>query len=169
MEQQPMTAPASSAFPSDSTSNPQSQHYRVSSRSCHACHGKKIRCDKQEPCSACKRNGKQCIYPPRGPRKRRPKKTIMAEMAARISDLERSLAKTKEENSKESPSSLSVSSPGTTKNMPLTSLDAVDLSSSSRPSDDILIEKGSSSQYFNEIILSKVIEGVCIVFQCKFS
>ncbi|PQE29569.1 fungal specific transcription factor protein [Rutstroemia sp. NJR-2017a BBW] len=80
-------------------------------------------------------------------------------MAARISELERSLAKTKEEKSKESPNSVSVSSPGTTTNMPLTSLGAVDLSSSSRPGDDILIEKGSSSQYFNEIILSKAIEG----------
>jgi hypothetical protein len=159
-----MTAPASSAFPSDSTSNPQSQHYRVSSRSCHACHAKKIRCDKQEPCSACKRNGKQCTYPPRGPRKRRPKKTIMAEMAARISDLERSLAKSKEEGSKGSPGSISDSSPETTTQRPLSSSDAVDSSGLSRASDDILIQKGSSSQYFNEIILSRVIGGVCIVF-----
>src|SRR4051812_30687618 len=45
MDQEPRAAPASSASPSDSTSNPQSQHNRVSSRSCHACHTKKIRCD----------------------------------------------------------------------------------------------------------------------------
>ncbi|PTB47466.1 hypothetical protein M431DRAFT_102197 [Trichoderma harzianum CBS 226.95] len=122
-----------------------SQSGRPLSRSCYTCNRRKIRCDKQEPCTPCSQAGKPCAYPPR--RIRRAKHTIMADMASRISSLEKALAKA---NSKDlSALGISVSKNSSS-------------SSSAQPvrlrGDDVLVEKGSSSQYFNEVMLSRVIE-----------
>lgn len=111
-------------------------------RSCYGCNNKKIRCDKKEPCSQCTRAGRPCTYPAMGPRKRRAKKTIMEEMATRISNLEKSVAKIREEAA---PSRTANTTPSHSDNL------------SERSIDDILVQKGSSSQYFNEILLSRVI------------
>lgn len=131
---------------------------RLIPRSCHACNRKKIRCNKREPCSACTRAGRPCEYPAAGPRVRRPKKTIIADMSSRISDLERTLAKAQESNS---------SSPCPQWNESVTTTGQLKNALYSGPSDDrsrgdIVIQKGSSSQYFNEILLSRVIDEVPI-------
>ncbi|KAK1764279.1 hypothetical protein QBC33DRAFT_622239 [Phialemonium atrogriseum] len=138
-----------------------SQSNRSVPRSCYGCHRKKVRCDKKEPCLSCTRAGKPCAYPPPGPRIRRPKKTIMADMASRISDLERSVGKATsrdEETSVPVPTTpVSESSDTISLAQPAASVPSSgNLSKRSR--DDILVQKGSSSQYFNEILLSRVIE-----------
>jgi hypothetical protein len=86
-------------------------------------------------------------------------------MASRISDLEKSLARARDErtsipptpNSGETllpreggPSSLPAFTPSTEAGDDL----------GQRPSEDVLVEKGASSQYFNEVLLSRVIEEV---------
>lgn len=125
-------------------------------RSCHACNRKKIRCNKKEPCSACTRAGRPCEYPASGPRIRRPKKTIIADMSSRISDLEKTLSKAKD------PKPLT---PCPQWNEPVTSTGQLKNALYSGPSNnrsrgDIVVQKGSSSQYFNEILLSRVINQV---------
>lgn len=139
---------------------------RVTPRSCYACNQKKIRCDKREPCTACKRVGRPCEYPPVGPRIRRPKKTIIAEMSSRIADLEKSLATQAREGTADqtvpsiytAPASVRATNNQNEASQIKESVQPSAASNRSRP--DIIVQKGSSSQYFNEIILSRAIKEV---------
>lgn len=129
---------------------------RLITRSCHACNRKKIRCNKRQPCSSCLRAGRPCEYPASGPRIRRPKKTIIADMSSRIAELEKSLAKAKESDP---------ITPSPHRSESVASSDQLKNALCSGPSDhrsrgDIVVQKGSSSQYFNEILLSRVINEV---------
>ncbi|KAL0933778.1 fungal specific transcription factor [Colletotrichum truncatum] len=144
-------------------------------RSCTLCHRRKIRCDKKSPCSSCARGGFPCFYPQAGQPVRRVRKTTIADVASRISDLEKTLvagvgqqhfrgrgspadgpapsAATAATSSWDSGRSIAGSAgfqgPTTT-------------SSSGVPekgtSDEILVRKGTSSQYFDEVLISRVIE-----------
>lgn len=60
-------------------------------RSCLRCHERKVRCDKGAPCNKCVRLNVPCQYP--GPRraKRRPPKTTVTDVVARLEQLERSV------------------------------------------------------------------------------
>ena len=130
-------------------------------RSCFACNRKKIRCDKNSPCASCTRANKACSYPSLGPRVRRSKKTIMAEMVSRISSLERSLAEATDQRDTGllSPrQSISETTNTTSSVQPGRKLHHEH--SSQKPRKDIIVRKGSSSQYFNEVLLSTVIEEV---------
>lgn len=158
-------------------------------RSCHSCYRKKIRCDKRRPaCSSCARSGEPCSYPALGPRVRRSKKTMMAEMASRISSLEKSLAQaTADAKTEEGEYNAGDQAGGgrRRRRRPVSTrtplLDPADRAPTPSPlpgppttdtlvnhSDsggetsrqDILVQKGSSSQYFNEILVSRVIEEV---------
>lgn len=126
-------------------------------RSCYRCKERKVRCDKKTPCSPCRRGGSSCEYPPSGPRVRRSKKTMMAEMASRISSLEASAASTSgggaaaDHSEDRSPADALEGSPsGRPRQLPR-----------ERSRGDVLLRSGSSSQYFNEVFLSGVIKNVC--------
>lgn len=125
---------------------------RSNPRSCYDCNRRKVRCDKKEPCSPCRRLGKACSYPPLGPRIRRTKKAIMADMATRISSLEKSLAQAQRQQPRPE-----ITEPS---RKPSRSKSALPSSFNGRSREDILVQKGSSSQYFNEVFLSRVIEEV---------
>ena len=127
-------------------------------RSCYGCNSKKIRCDKTEPCSSCAKAGRSCVYPPLGPRKRRAKVTIMADMASRISTLEKSVEKARKVETSVPAVPVPENVNVTPSTQPPTFLHSDNLSERFR--EDILVQKGSSSQYFNEILLSRVIEEV---------
>ena len=131
-------------------------------RSCYGCNSKKVRCDKTEPCSSCARAGRPCAYPPVGPRKRRAKGTIMADMASRISTLEKSVDKARKVETSVPAVPISGIANPTRSMQPETTLHSDNLSERFR--EDILVQKGSSSQYFNEILLSRVIEEVSTPF-----
>lgn len=144
--------------PSPSTQAPQQLSARPVPRSCYSCKRKKIRCDKREPCLPCTRACTPCEYPPLGPRIRRAKRTIIAEMSSRIADLEKTLATARSEETprQATPSIESEDIPSHLKNA---------LYYGRRSRQDVLIQKGSSSQYFNEIMFSRVIKEVSrIVF-----
>jgi hypothetical protein len=115
-------------------------------RSCYSCHAKKIRCDKLKPCSSCNRGGKVCNYPPPGARQRRTKKTIVSNLTSRISYLEQTLARVKDQSSKQA-SELA----------PLTTFQSETPKRASMA--DLFVQQGSSIQYFNELLLSKAISG----------
>lgn len=119
---------------------------RSGTRSCYACRRKKIRCDRNDPCSACVRSAKTCVFPPIGPRVRRTKKTIMADMAGRLASLEKTLARvTAERQATTIPDIFVFDNSESTED------------GSERSNDDVLLQRGSSSQYFNEILLSRMI------------
>lgn len=88
-------APGSNMSPPLSRTSPTTTSASASAsaslRSCHVCHHRKVRCDKKQPCTPCSRSGKACTYPPAGQPVRRPRKTTMADVASRISQLEKSL------------------------------------------------------------------------------
>ncbi|KAF2731873.1 hypothetical protein EJ04DRAFT_497847 [Polyplosphaeria fusca] len=118
---------------------------RRAPRSCYSCNNRKIRCDKKQPCSCCTKAGRACEFPPRGPRHRRTKATIIADMASRLASLEKSLENS-EISTLTSPthSSHRTCDPG---------------SEASAPSkEEVLYQKGSSTQYFNDILSSRVIQ-----------
>ncbi|KAH8704400.1 hypothetical protein GQ44DRAFT_764127 [Phaeosphaeriaceae sp. PMI808] len=130
---------------------------RSNLRSCYDCHRRKVRCDKMEPCTPCRGLGKACSYPPVGPRIRRTKKAIMADMATRILSLEKSLAEAQRQQpgseiNRKSPRSNSVLQ------SPSQSLSALPFNFNGRSREEILVQRGSSSQYFNEVFLSRVID-----------
>ena len=140
-----------------------SHRSRCIPRSCYGCNSKKIRCDKTEPCSSCARASRPCVYPPLGPRKRRAKQTIMTDMASRISTLEKSLEKARKVVTSVPTVPVSEIANITRSTQPATTNLHFD-NLSERFGEDILVHKGSSSQYFNEILMSRVIEEVSAPF-----
>ncbi|KPM41953.1 hypothetical protein AK830_g4611 [Neonectria ditissima] len=123
-------------------------------RSCVICHRRKVRCDKQSPCSQCARGGYSCLYPPAGPPVRRVRKTTITDVASRISELERTL--------KDVPLGLRPASPalGGRRDCSEPGVQAESDAGDGSRSDEVLLKKGSSSQYFNEVLFSRVIEQV---------
>ncbi|KAL0943080.1 C6 transcription factor [Colletotrichum truncatum] len=139
-------------------------------RSCLPCNKRKVRCDKKSPCSLCIRCNRTCVYPPPGQPIRRPRKTTIADVASRLSHLERSVVAktTRHDIPTQLPPTENVSPSGD----PLT--EACNLSgrhrSMTRPASvngldgdhggqGFLIHRGSSTQYFNDVLLSTVVEG----------
>jgi hypothetical protein len=136
-----MPSPISSPGPGSAT--------RPTLRSCYACHSKKIKCDKKEPCSSCIRSSKTCSYPPLGPRVRRRKQAIISDMASRIASLEKSLAQA----GKEVPTAFTPISEPRSPGSP-------DETEGREERDDVLVQEGSSDQYFNEVFFSRAIEEI---------
>ncbi|KAI0599973.1 fungal-specific transcription factor domain-containing protein [Biscogniauxia sp. FL1348] len=58
-------------------------------RSCTLCRQRKVKCDRQHPCSGCSRAGSSCVYPP-GPGRaaKKPRKTLDTQLMGRLSKLE---------------------------------------------------------------------------------
>lgn len=149
----------SNASRSESEAGKEIRTNRTHPRSCYDCHRRKVRCDKKEPCSSCRRLGKACTYPPLGPRIRRTRKAIMADMGTRLLSLEKSLAQAqRQQSTPDNPRPQTQLAESNRKQLRSRSSLPSDLYGRSR--EDILIQKGSSSQYFNEALVSRVIEEV---------
>lgn len=58
-------------------------------RSCWTCHKRKVRCDKEFPCSTCVRTGSECSYPEIPEKKKRSKRLPASAILARLAQLER--------------------------------------------------------------------------------
>ena len=124
-------------------------------RSCLLCHRRKIRCDKRSPCANCVRVDVLCCYPgPEQSSRRLPRSTI-AEVAARVTRLERTItAISKDATHADSPPADSDSKSPT---------GAVSPTEGSVPREcpgEVLVQDGLSSRYVNELILSRVLEEV---------
>ncbi|OLN97826.1 putative transcriptional regulatory protein C139.03-like protein 2, partial [Colletotrichum chlorophyti] len=124
-------------------------------RSCNLCHRRKIRCDKKLPCSSCARGGFPCFYPQPGQPVRRVRKTTIADVASRISDLEKTLTagvgQQKQQQHQHQHEAFHGSPPVTTPVQPSAPYEK-------GSGDEILVRKGTSSQYFDEVLISRVIE-----------
>ncbi|KAF7558192.1 hypothetical protein G7Z17_g121 [Cylindrodendrum hubeiense] len=157
-------------------------------RSCVICHRRKVRCDKQSPCSQCARGGYTCLYPQTGPPVRRVRKTTITDVASRISDLEKTLIAVSREQEVQlsfrpfstaptgntdgrhgstgpsntgrtdsghtsvafttAPYSGTSQTTSPTYGSPIRPAESEAADES--PSDEVLLKKGTSSQYFNE-------------------
>lgn len=58
-------------------------------RSCVSCRSRKVKCDRQEPCTGCQRAGAECVYPS-GPGRapKQPRRAIDKRLLDRLVDLE---------------------------------------------------------------------------------
>ena len=160
---------------SDVRDSPETPINAFTPRSCYTCNRKKVRCDKREPCTPCRKSEKQCEYPPAGPRKRRTKKTIIQEMASRISGLEKSLAAAnKIVHETDTPLAPIAKRPRhvvqpqaprqalhTPPVTPATTITAETSNITNTASrEDLLVRKGFGIQHFDEAVLSKIISDV---------
>ncbi|QUC22972.1 uncharacterized protein UV8b_07213 [Ustilaginoidea virens] len=130
----------------------------VGQRSCATCRRRKVRCDKQLPCSPCARGGHDCSYPPKQPRAPRVRKATISDVATRISNLEKTLITGLPEHGrvafktppKRAEGGLAPAAPASATGMN-------PLPGAASPPGEILLGKGSSSQYFNEVLVSRVL------------
>lgn len=145
-----------------STFDDQAVAGRVGTCSCYNCHRRKVGCAKRQPCFNCSRTGKHCVYPPAG-QIRRPRKRNMSWVADRLSQLEKFLPAGADDAAPNRLRPVSPYSPPSTK----ASSSHLAGESTTSPAeadqvfgDEVLMQRGSQSQYFNEVLLSKVIRSV---------
>lgn len=128
-------------------------------RSCLLCHQRKIRCDRKSPCRNCSRADVLCYYPSPEQNVRRPQKKTIADVSARLVRLERTI-------------SALTNGSATTQDITPPRPPATDEINSNDPdgsfvvgvsSEEKLVQGDSSSRYFNDALLSQVIEEVCII------
>ncbi|KAM3543097.1 hypothetical protein ARSEF1564_003996, partial [Beauveria bassiana] len=122
---------------------PLSQRY---DRSCIVCHRRKVRCDRQSPCSTCTRNRSLCTYPPSNTAVGRVRKTTISDVASRLSSLERSITAATTGGAVQAEKT---PSPGLVGSSP---------QAKGRVSPTILLHSQNSSQYFDELLTTRVIE-----------
>ncbi|SPO04185.1 uncharacterized protein DNG_06868 [Cephalotrichum gorgonifer] len=149
MEAEPSASSPDAGGPQRSTR----VHGRPTLRSCYNCHRRKIRCDKKLLCSSCSRVGKSCLYPPPGQPVRRPRRTTMAWVASRLSDLERFLPTAAEGPESSQPFSPSSATPPARAERSAVASTLAD--SEQFFGEEVLVQDGSRTQYFNEILLSR--------------
>ncbi|EHK18593.1 uncharacterized protein TRIVIDRAFT_124741, partial [Trichoderma virens Gv29-8] len=135
---------------------------RKPDRSCVLCHRRKIRCDRQTPCLACVRARLTCTYPASDKPVRRVRKATIADVASRISDLEKTIVAASIDQGSTARRSLPphahISAPvGLPVSLPVSPHESPQ-EPQEIPSEEVLIRNGTSSQYFNELLISKVIE-----------
>lgn len=124
-------------------------------RSCVLCHQRKIRCDKKSTCQNCRRADVLCYYPEPEQTVRRPQKTTIADVSARLARLERTISAL----SKDSPIKQDSASPEPPA-FDFNSIEAEPAAIESPHSNEKLIQGKGSSRYFNEGLLSRIIEEV---------
>ncbi|KAJ5301434.1 hypothetical protein PENANT_c009G00631 [Penicillium antarcticum] len=136
-------------------------------RSCLRCHERKLKCDKSTPCSRCVRQNTACQYPGPSRVKRQPPKKSMTDVAARLEQLERSIAAmVNERPCAPTDSSLDIksdltggtgnSASSTTSTSTLPSIVKSDVQAKSKPPDQGFLSK--DGRYINEPLLSRVLD-----------
>lgn len=148
---------AGTASPPSSTTGSVASKQRRLNRSCVLCHQRKIRCDKNSPCGNCRRGDLLCQYPEAEQPVRRPHRTTINDIAARLARLERIV------------SAIAKSSPGMLAGDSLELASAIDAKAGLHDADikegmvspERLIQGDSSSRYINESLLSHILEEVC--------
>lgn len=150
--------PRDQSLASQSPASHNSRKQKKLERSCILCHRRKIRCDRSSPCSACLRTGVLCCYPVPEQPARKPHKTTIADVASRLAQLERTIVAISNEP-QISPSNdlndgLDMS--------PTAAIDSVaaDEANPCSSNQEVLLQNGYSSQYFNEVLLSRLLEEV---------
>lgn len=165
MEQVP-SLPQQSGADRSSTEPPESSLLRTPrlgrkptriERSCLRCHQRKVRCDKQSPCASCARLGVLCSYPEPDAVVRRPHRATISDLSERLARLERIVQAMSHDSNSHDGNDQSTASIGSSPNR---SGSAEGLASQALSSTGVLVNGGHSSRYFNETLLSRVLEEV---------
>lgn len=134
-----------------------STQYRTAARSCLTCHRRKIRCNKESPCSNCARNDISCCYPGVKQIHHRPlQRATISEISTRLARLERTLS--------------TITENGATPNLdrkPAAEIIAPrsdwatdeGLTAESSP-EELLVQDGDISCYINEVILLQILDNI---------
>jgi hypothetical protein len=123
-------------------------------RSCILCHRRKIRCDKKSPCASCARTGVLCCYPGPEPPTRRPHKSTIADVSARLAQLERTILAINNHSSPNTSGDDTAPDPRSTARVSMRG------SKTGQSNEEVLVQNGYSSTYFNEVLFSRVLEEV---------
>jgi hypothetical protein len=139
------------------TASLSARHKKVE-RSCILCHQRKIRCDKRSPCSNCVRVDVLCCYPSQQQNERRPHRTTITEVAARVARLERTITAISKSAplaalSQDGDDALPISSRGEVNQEDI----QLEVTASIK---ELLIEGDGTSRYFNEGFLSGILAEV---------
>ncbi|KAF5699724.1 hypothetical protein FMUND_14631 [Fusarium mundagurra] len=139
-------------------------------RSCAICHRRKVRCDKKLPCSQCLRSDYECSYPSAAPptSAKRAKKTTINDVASRILQMEKAIEAFRSTGQAPPLEYASTSSVTPGNNVPTPASTAGDVDVRERvvgsqnaernPREGLLLNKGASSHYVNEVLFSRAIE-----------
>ncbi|KAH8822092.1 fungal-specific transcription factor domain-containing protein [Xylogone sp. PMI_703] len=122
-------------------------------RSCITCHQRKVRCDKRSPCTNCVRADVLCCYPTPQRNHVRPHRMTIADVAARVARLERTVKAIEGNTLTSSTSPLNGSGPLSTDNNDGQGM----LTEGYSPSPELLLQDGTKSEYFNEFMISRVL------------
>ena len=141
--------------PTSPTASVPSRHKRAA-RSCLLCHQRKIRCDKRSPCSNCVRADVMCCYPASEPPGRRPPKSTIAEVAARVARLERTITAISNDSYRVDFNDTSTSAVKS----PASEADTNKTQTVGDNSEELLVQDGYSTRYINDVLLSRVLEEV---------
>jgi hypothetical protein len=71
------------------------QHKSLQNRSCDTCRNRKVKCDKQWPCSACSKAKRKCLYIDNEPTTSHTRRLIYRDLRKRLADLEAVVEKIK--------------------------------------------------------------------------
>ncbi|KAH7075321.1 fungal-specific transcription factor domain-containing protein [Paraphoma chrysanthemicola] len=123
-------------------------------RSCVLCYQRKIRCDKKSPCKNCSRADVLCYYPSPEQNVRRPHKTTISDVSARLARLERTIVALS--NIPATNQDLTPPDPPATDDF--NSIDPTGPLVEGASSEEKLVQGDSSSRYINDALLSRVIE-----------
>ncbi|KAN0091771.1 Fungal specific transcription factor domain containing protein [Hyaloscypha variabilis] len=132
----------------------QSTQHRSTVRSCLTCHQRKIRCDKRSPCTTCVRNNVHCCYPEVEQNRRRPQKTTIGEISARLARLERTITAITKGTATPNLGHKSASDIIA----PCSEVDMGKIPTVESSPEELLVQDGESSRYINEIILSRILD-----------
>ncbi|KAF5535890.1 hypothetical protein FMEXI_10622 [Fusarium mexicanum] len=110
---------------------------------------------------ACVRSGFECSYPPAGVPARRAKKTTINDVASRISQMEKTIEAFKAGQDGSPQPTVSAGSVTSANSVPTPASTATDAETRERvrgSREGLLLNKGTSSHYVNEVLFSRVIE-----------
>ncbi|KAF5972155.1 hypothetical protein FBULB1_8877 [Fusarium bulbicola] len=110
---------------------------------------------------ACVRSGFECSYPPAGVPARRAKKTTINDVASRISQMEKTIEAFKAGQDGSPQPTVSAGSVTSANSVPTPASTATDAETGERvrgSREGLLLNKGTSSHYVNEVLFSRVIE-----------
>jgi hypothetical protein len=125
-------------------------------RSCILCHSRKVKCNKQLPCSTCSRSGVLCCYPPGEKHELRKNRTTISDIMNRLGQLERTIVAIS--SSDDQPRNHGSAQPVIEPPSPDQDSETATVSR-----EGTLWDNGYSSRYVNDVLLSRVLEEVCFI------
>jgi hypothetical protein len=122
-------------------------------RSCILCYRRKVKCNKQLPCSTCTRSGVLCCYPPGEKHEPRKSRTTISDIINRLGQLERTIVAIS--SSDDQPRNHGGAQPVVEPPSP-----GQDSETATVSREGMLLDNGYSSRYVNDVLLSRVLEEV---------